>query len=141
MKIGMVLILFILLVIATRTFASSYNDFSTAGDTVGFDIRNDSPSYTFFLASLDGDAGYPTPFPYMARNGGKNHFELTIKVLTETRADVTYTAYDFPNISVSFTLLNDAVSWSYRNPKIVNILTSGPIRASSSSSQLIISNA
>ncbi|MCM3746182.1 hypothetical protein M3223_02310 [Paenibacillus pasadenensis] len=87
MKLGMILVLFILLVIIVQTFGSYHRRFSGDRNENGnengngalnresFRIINETSSITFTYISTPGSIE-PSPSNILAPNGGENFFEL-----------------------------------------------------------------
>ncbi|MCM3749838.1 hypothetical protein M3223_21120 [Paenibacillus pasadenensis] len=76
MKLGTVLVLFILLAAVTHAF--KMNEPIRSLDSVDLNITNNTRDITFGLASLEGNAEWPLPGGILPPNGGSNLLRLEI---------------------------------------------------------------
>ncbi|SDT12484.1 hypothetical protein SAMN05444162_3167 [Paenibacillaceae bacterium GAS479] len=98
----MILVLFILLIIISRTFTqdSLHNNDPEFGirNTLGFDIRNELTRHRLDLLNYSGRALAPTPY-LMIPSEGRGHFEVEGEFLEEpwdtlSMPSQTYIEYD-----------------------------------------------
>ncbi|SDS61713.1 hypothetical protein SAMN05444162_1867 [Paenibacillaceae bacterium GAS479] len=100
MKLGMILVLFILLVVVTSIFSGSWYERNpqdgnlSAQGSVGFNIYNQMRApfaYTLVATELDGDFESPTPTLHeIPPGGGHKNFQVNSDFFKLNEAYVTY---------------------------------------------------
>ncbi|OXM17078.1 hypothetical protein [Paenibacillus herberti] len=158
-SIGIILVLFILLAIVTRTFYAvpphidpiypPDDESSSMTSNPGFYITNNTSNIRFNVTLLTDSASPPTPNSFLFPNGGENRFELPTGRLGNTiKGSVRYNAaYSNSAISLGnlfFTLEQTLTKVGYDTylfSSITGISSTAPVRWTSTSTRLTIVDA
>ncbi|MCM3746065.1 hypothetical protein M3223_01715 [Paenibacillus pasadenensis] len=142
MKLGMILVLFILLVIIAQIFCSSarenYESSSIQGSK-GFNVYNRTTDLRLESTELTGDFESPVPPPHIIPPGGSYNFQVVGPVYGNRSAEAKYNVISPSNLIVgSVTITMKVISIYLPSPTSTTVTTEGPVSSQNGSTWVTI---
>ncbi|MCM3746066.1 hypothetical protein M3223_01720 [Paenibacillus pasadenensis] len=118
MKLGMILVLFILLVLIAQVFCSSatINDESLSiQDSVGFNVYNQTTNLRLETVKIAGDFESPAPPPHIIQPGGSYNYQVVKTWRATNEANLAYRVLSPSGLTVGNIFINMFVYTNFFN--------------------------